>query len=147
MNLDDVFSLVFNYFNHNDLEVLIMIYNYSYVRGVPYPSHAAAPKGQNDAFHASWHTINLNTLVDPNIISPSRAIRPRIAYYPSCIRKTGALHASLRLFDLFIRCATSRSRSMSSQSHSSQPTLKGEPCATASPVTRLRLEPTTHVNY
>jgi hypothetical protein len=117
------------------------------VRGVSYPPHAAAPKGQNDAFHASWHTTDLNTLTNPDIISPSRAIRPRITYYPACIRKTGALHASLRLSGLFVRCATPRSRLMSSQSHSSQPTPKGEPCATASPATRLGLKPTTHANY
>jgi hypothetical protein len=120
---------------------------YEGVRGVSYPSHAATSKEQNDAFHASWHTTNLNTLADPNIISSSRAIRPQIAYYPTCIRKTGALHASLRLSGLFIRCATPRSRSMSSQSHSSQPTPKGEPCATASPATRLGLELITHANY
>jgi hypothetical protein len=32
---------------------------------VPYLPQTTAPKGQNDAFHASWHTTNLNTLGNP----------------------------------------------------------------------------------
>jgi hypothetical protein len=52
------------------------------VRGVSYPLYAIALKEQNDAFHASWHTTDLNTLIDPNINVrgvpyPSHIIAPK----------------------------------------------------------------------
>jgi hypothetical protein len=33
--------------------------------GCAVPPQTTALKGQNDAFHASWHTTNLNTLGSP----------------------------------------------------------------------------------
>jgi hypothetical protein len=40
-------------------------HQYLNLLGCAVPPQTTAPKGQNDAFHASWHTTNLNTLGSP----------------------------------------------------------------------------------